>query len=140
MNDELKKEILEVLKRFNVCVISTVSEGPKPEAAIVGFSCNDKLELVVGTSNHSRKFANLMKNPQVALAIGDNNAEVQYEGVVSQLDVEVSSEWLEAHIKQTPAAKFYVNDPNQVWFRITPSWIKLSVHGPENRIEEMSFA
>lgn len=140
MSEELKQEVLEALKRFNTCVIATVTEDSRPEAAIVGFSSDDEFGLVVGTSNRTRKYANLSKNPHVAIAIGDKEVELQYEGVVSPLETEVDSDWLQEHIRQVPAAKFYYDDPNQVWFKVKPVWIKLSVHGAENRIEEVSFA
>lgn len=140
MTDELKHEILDVLEQAKWCVMSTVDAQSKPEAAIVGFSHTDQLELIVGTSNKSRKFANLTANPHVALAIGDNVAEVQYEGVVTQLNVEVSNEWLEEHLRQVPVAASYVNDPDQVWFKIQPTWLRLTVHADSNRVEEVSFA
>jgi general stress protein 26 len=140
MNDQLKKEILEVMERARWCVMATVDGNSNPEAAIVGFSHNDELELIVGTSSQTRKFANLKANPRIAIAIGDNEAEVQYEGEVTQLDVSVDAAWMEEHLRQVPAAKFYFEDPDQTWFKVKPHWIRLSVHSAEHRIEEVSFA
>src|ERR1700757_5048617 len=81
----LKDSILEFIADYSLCVISTVGQDAKPEAAIVGFSHTEQLELIIGTSNKSRKYANLLQNSHVAIVIGDEIGEVQYEGKVEIL-------------------------------------------------------
>lgn len=51
-------------------VISTVNADGKPEAAVIGFGQTKNLENVLGTSNTSRKYANIQRDPHIALAIG----------------------------------------------------------------------
>jgi len=126
----LKKLILEFIADRSLCVIATVGQDAKPESAIVGFSHTEQLELIIGTSNKSRKYENLVHIPHVAIVIGDETGEVQYEG-----DVEIipSGEYRnmieQAHIKKLPGAAEYREDPSQVYMKVHPTWIRFLKHG-----------
>jgi len=139
MSDDVKHEALEAMSRHHLCVLSTVDGHAKPESAIVGFSHNDKFELLVGTSVLTRKYANVQRNPHVAVVIGDEAAEVQYEGTIQQLDMAELDELLKDHFEKLPGTTKYLQDPNQVWFLITPAWLRLTVHETPNRVEELRF-
>jgi len=140
MKDEtLKRQILEVMAAHSLCVIATVTDDAKPEAAIVGFSQNDDLELIIGTSRQTRKYANVQKNTQVAIVIGDTSAEIQYEGLIRELSAAELDSQLEGHFKKLPGSPKYLEDPNQRWLLVRPTWIRLTVHEEPNRVEEMSF-
>ena len=138
MNEQLKLQVLEVLARHKLCVIATVDEQSRPEAAIVGFSHSETLELLIGTSHKTRKYANLMRNPHSAVVIGDTIAEVQYEGAVRQLEQAELNDQLKERFQKLPGNEQYLQDPEQAWLLITPKWLRLTVHGNPNRIEEMS--
>ena len=140
MNNKLKREVLDVMSRHWYCVLSTVDEQGKPESAIVGFSQNKELKLIVGTSSVSRKYANLRRNPHVAVVIGDERAEVQYEGAARQLDKAELDRLLEEHFEKLPGTAKYLEDPDQVWLLIAPAWLRLTVHEAPDRVEEMRFA
>ncbi|HEY4160833.1 MAG TPA: pyridoxamine 5'-phosphate oxidase family protein [Candidatus Saccharimonadales bacterium] len=137
MKGGVKREALEVMSRHHLCVISTVDEHAKPESAIVGFSQSDKLELLVGTSVLTRKYANVQRNSHVAVVIGDETAEVQYEGTIQQLGKVELDGLLKGHFEKLPGTTKYLGDPNQAWFLITPTWLRLTVHETPNRVEEM---
>ena len=139
MNDSLKQEVLEVVSRHTLCVISTVGEQNKPESAIVGFSCDDNLELLIGTSETTRKYRNLRSNPHVAVVIGDEQAEIQYEGTARTLDKTREDKRIQALFDEVPGASKYRDDPSQVYLLITPTWLRLTVHEDPNRVEEMRF-
>jgi uncharacterized pyridoxamine 5'-phosphate oxidase family protein len=62
----MKDQVFAFLKERPLCVVSTVTSDSRPEAAFVGFTCNEKLQIVIGTSNNSRKYANLQSNPSIA--------------------------------------------------------------------------
>ncbi len=79
--DLIKKKIFEFLNNNKVAVVSTIhSDEDTPESAVVGFGNNESLELVFGTSNTSRKYKNLQKNPNVSFVIGwsSETGSVQY--------------------------------------------------------------
>jgi general stress protein 26 len=130
--DTLKDSIIEFIAERSLCVIATVGQDSKPESAIVGFSHTDQLELIIGTSTTSRKYANLIQNPQVAIVIGDEKGEVQYEGSAEILPSgEYKNMVVEAHIKKLPGAAEYREDPTQAYIKVHPSWIRLLKHGAD---------
>ena len=140
MNDALKKEVSELMASYVLCVISTVTPDAKPESAIVGYSHSENLELLIGTSDRTRKFANIQANANVAVVIGDTKAEIQYEGTATVLDEAEAGERLQSHFAQVPGSSKYRDDPSQVFLLITPTWLRLTIHGDEDKVEEMSFA
>jgi len=70
------------------------SRGPdgSPQAALVGIAATDRGEIVFDCSRRSRKYANIERDPAVALVIGwDDEVTVQVEGsaqVLSGTDLE----------------------------------------------------
>jgi general stress protein 26 len=136
MNDKLKQEVLDTLKQYHIGVLSTVTEQSAPQAAIVGFTANDNLELFFGTSRKTHKHANLLQNPKVAFAIGDFTAEVQLEGDAREMTLEEALD----KFGHTPGIEKYRDDPDQTWWLVTPTWLRLTVHTAPDRVEEMRIA
>ncbi|MGH7241368.1 MAG: pyridoxamine 5'-phosphate oxidase family protein [Candidatus Saccharimonadales bacterium] len=137
MNDELKQQILEILEAHELCVLSTVTAAGLPQAAIVGFSQNANLQLLIGTSNRTRKYANLQQNQAVAVVVGGDAAEVQYEGTVRELTKQELEEHLQTHFDKLPGTAKYLEDTTQAWFLITPTWLRLTVHEDMNVVTEI---
>lgn len=134
----MKDDVLAFLNQHNRCVLSTGGADGQPEAAMVGYSVNANLELLIGTSNKSRKYQNLQHNPKVAVVMGfGTDATVQYEGTAREVPQEEVESWLEEHLKQLPGAKDYVHKPDQVWLLVSPTWLRYLVHTPTPRLEEM---
>jgi general stress protein 26 len=128
--NSLKDSILEFMTNHSLCVISTVGQDSKPESAIVGFSHTEQLELIIGTSNKSRKYANLIQNSRVAIVIGDETGEIQFEGEVAILPNDDYKNMVEeAHINKLPGAAEYRENPDQVYLKVRPSWIRFLKHG-----------
>jgi len=135
--NSLKNLILEFIADRSLCVIATVGQDTKPESAIVGFSHTERLELIIGTSNKSRKYANLLQKPYVAIVIGDETGEVQYEGNVEIVSGgEYRSMVEEAHIKKLPGAAEYREDPSQVYIKVRPVWVRFLKHGANGGVWE----
>jgi uncharacterized pyridoxamine 5'-phosphate oxidase family protein len=78
-----KKKVLEFLMRNKHAGLSTVTPDGKPEAATIYYGIDKHFNLYFPTGTLSRKFKNLQKNPQVALAVTDAEKliTVQMEGV-----------------------------------------------------------
>jgi general stress protein 26 len=118
-----KNKILEFLKTHQDGVVSTVSPEGHPEAATVGFSETEDLEIIFGTNRSSRKYRNIQHNPRVAVVIGfSGDITVQYEGVARELAEPELSQRLEAHFVKVPSARNY-QAPDQTYFVIDPAWI-----------------
>jgi pyridoxine/pyridoxamine 5'-phosphate oxidase len=73
--------VLPFLRRHRLAVVSTVRDGA-PQAAVVGIAVTDALDIFFDTLSASRKYANLVADPRVALVIGwDGEETVQIEGI-----------------------------------------------------------
>lgn len=136
MTNELRQEVLDVLAQHTLCVVATVNTQSLPEAAIVGFRAGAELELLFGTSRKTRKYANLQQNPHVAITVGDFEAEVQYEGSARQINLQDA----EQQFGTTPGMEKYRDSPDQTWWKVTPGWLRLTVHETPSRVEEVTFA
>lgn len=128
MNKEItKKKILEFLKQYKVCVLSTIHIGEKaPQSAVVGFVEQENLELVFGTSNTTRKYKNLQANKNVSVVIGwtGEMGTIQYEGVVREIPRDESQHYSKKLTKKNPESQKYVKENNQRYFIISPTWIR----------------
>jgi nitroimidazol reductase NimA-like FMN-containing flavoprotein (pyridoxamine 5'-phosphate oxidase superfamily) len=120
------EKIYEFIKSHNLAVISTVTHDFLPQSAVVGFSEKENLELIFGTSNKSRKYQNLLKNPRVSFVIGsDQGKTVQYEG--EAVELKGQPEWQEAinlHLSKIPSAVKFLTDSEEAVFKVIPKWIK----------------
>lgn len=131
MNTATKQDVVAFLRERFLCVISTVGENAKPEAAFVAYTSNNDLGLMIGTSNKSRKYQNLLQNKSVAVVIADQIGEVQYEGEVEILTSADYEALLTAgQFQKLAGYDKYRNDPEQVYLKLTPTWVRFIVHGP----------
>lgn len=135
----MKKQITDFLNEFILGTISTVTPDNKPESAYVGFTHNNDLQLIVGTSNKTRKYQNLQQNANVAFVVASTKGEVQYEGSASEIsETEYDNLVASGVFTHLPGIQKYRNDPNQVYLLIKPTWLRFIQHGPEDVVEEMT--
>src|SRR3954462_2434045 len=82
-----KGDLLAFLATQNLCAIATIDDQGWPSVARVAFSENHALELMIGTAMTSRKYANLDRNPRVAIEVTDPEPRLtmQYQGRARQL-------------------------------------------------------
>jgi pyridoxine/pyridoxamine 5'-phosphate oxidase len=119
------EDIYEFMDKSFLAVISTTKEDGTPESAVVGFGQTKELEIVFGTENTSRKYANLKLKPNVSFVIGWENGEtLQYEGTAreledSEIDLVKKSYW-----KKNPKAARYNLITSERYFIVEPSWIR----------------
>jgi general stress protein 26 len=135
-----KEFLYNVIKQHRLAVVSTISEGHKPESALVGFAISENLEIIFDTVKSSRKYQNLIQNPSVAVVIGlDNETTVQYEGraseIVSGEDEHLKEVYFEVYPDGRERAKTW---PGLVHIKIIPKWIRYSNFNEPVVIEEMT--
>ena len=138
----MRQKILDFMRMHNHCVISTIGPEGYPQSALVGFSQNDGLELIIGTTSDSRKYKNIVQSPHVAIVIGfgEDKTSIQYEGTASLLEGEEKGQRLEAHYRKLPAALKHNDSPTQVYFKIQPLWVRYTDIGAESKeMEELRF-
>lgn len=133
----MKDKMLAFMSERKFCVVSTIHANGTPESAFVAYTSSN-LDLFIGTSNLSRKFANITANPAVAIVIADQQGEIQYEGQATVVDPENFTEVEESHLSQIPGSDKYRKDPTQEYIHITPTWIRFIDHTVEDQVEEWS--
>lgn len=99
-----REKALDLLRHHKLMALATVTESGKPQVAIMRYTVTDDMEILFQTSMKTRKYANLMKNPDVAIAIGwgEDMVTMQYEGVAQKVGVE--------------------NEKSQ--FKVSPTWVR----------------
>lgn len=133
----LKSWGLSFLAERMFATLSSVSVQGKPQSAFVGYSNNDKYEFLIGTSKLSRKYKNITMNSAVSLVVADEAGELQFEGVAVEIDdFEYQRLVSEEGFRPLPGYDHYRNDPNQVFFKIAPTWFRLINHTDGNKTEE----
>lgn len=133
MSDAFK----EYLKNLTHCVLSTVTLDNHSESAFVAFSENDALEIMIGTSKKSRKYHNILHNPNVSVVFGfDGQTSMQYEGIAHLPEMDELRHRLGRHYLKHPWAVKYEHDPEQTYVVIKPVWARISKTGPIILTEE----
>jgi general stress protein 26 len=143
-NDQVKEKIKDIFASHQLVVISTLdSENNKPESALIAFAEKDDFSLFFGTSNLSRKYANLQKNNKVSFVIGWDKevGSVQYEGIARELTDEEAVHCSELMALKNKQTEKYVVRSDQRYFHVTPTWIRLIDSSVETSGKyELSFA
>ena len=137
----MTKELLyDFIKKHLYAVISTVTDKCEPCSALVGIAVSNDLEIIFDTVNTSRKFKNILKNPNVAIVIGwDNETTLQYEGKAELLPPDENF-YKEIYFGVFPAGR----NRNETWpdivhFKVKPLWVRYSNLNDPQGIEEMIF-
>jgi len=123
-----RQELSEFLRGQITCTISTVDPAGKPCGATVAFSETRTGEFIIGTKQSSQKARNLATNPNVALTIvnEDKRYTVQLQGVAQPLTPEAFEPLSESHYEKLPFLRALKDDPEQIHFLITPSFLRFS--------------
>lgn len=118
-------KVLELMAKTPICVLSTISADDIPQSAVVGFAECENYELIVGTSKESRKYKNILNNPNVSVVIGwDNKKTIQYEGLAEEITKDKLPYYQQIHFAKHPDAAEYKDDPSEVYILIKPRWIR----------------
>jgi general stress protein 26 len=135
-----KEFIYNFIKQHNLAVLSSISAEGKPEAALVGFAISEDLEIVFDTVKTSRKYPNLLKNPNIAVVIGwDNETTVLYEGVAAELSGPEAGYYKEIYFDvYKDGRERALTWPHFVRFKITPIWLRYSNFNDPVTIKELS--
>ena len=95
---------------------------------MVAFSETADFHLMIGTSVSSRKYANLVRDPRIAVTVSDPDRRLtmQYEGRVRQLEGEELAQRQGAHYAKLPQSLPFKDLPDQAFFSIEPVHIQFS--------------
>ena len=135
-----QQKIFRILSEQALCVVSTVSKFGQPQSALMGFSQNSDLEIMIGTKKSKRQYANLQQNHKVSIVVHDGRmTTVQYEGVAQEItDKAELATRQKAHFAKLPDAERFADTEGQVYLSIKPTWARLTVHDGSDP-EEIDF-
>lgn len=128
-------ELIQFLRRYKLAVVATIghpragapSSPGAPQAAVVGFAVSDELEIVFDTLDGTRKFANLVADPRVALVIGwDDAITAQIEGVADVLAGADLARLRDVYFGPYPDGRDRLAWPGISHVRVRPSWVRVS--------------
>ena len=121
-----RAELVALLRRFRTGIVSTIAATGAPQSAIVGIAVGDDLELVFDTLSTTRKFANVTRDPRVAVVMGEGELTVQIEG---RANVPTGGELARVqaiYFAAWPDGRERAAWPHITWVRIRPTWIRVS--------------
>lgn len=119
--------LLEFLRARRLAVVATATSLGEPQAALVGYAVTDELELVFDTSQQSRKVANLMAQPRVAVVVdGEDEATVQYEGIADQPTGRELDRCKRCYFDVYPEGRERERWPDITYVRVSPLWVRFS--------------
>lgn len=133
-----KSEILSFIKSKPLMTISTIDLNAAPQSALVGFGQTDDFQIIFGTSNTSRKYANIGADPRVAIVIGwDSTQTIQYEGEARELQGEEAVAMSEIYFVKHIEARKYRDLADQRYFLVEPTWLRYTdlAHTPWEIVE-----
>ena len=120
-----KDELFHFLDELSLGVIASISQLQQPQAALVGFAVTPDLELIFDTLKSSRKYENLIANPQIAFVAGwEDERTVQYEGEAEELHGERPQHFKEIYFRKLPECRAHESWTGIVHFLVTPKWIR----------------
>jgi pyridoxine/pyridoxamine 5'-phosphate oxidase len=120
-------EILGLIRRYRLAVVSTVATDGAPQGAVVGFAISDTLEIVFDTLASTRKHQNLKRDPRAALVIGwDDELTFQIDG---RADFPTGEELLRmqaCYFTLHPDGRDRLSWPGITYVRVRPTLIRMS--------------
>lgn len=135
-----KQKIYQFLNSQKHMVISSVNASGNPQSAMVGFAQNKNLEIIFGTDMTTRKAQNLSNNHNVAIVVNGNEYNLQYEGKAKQIEGEELEKMQKIFFKKIPGLKKYAQLTNQIYFKVTPTWLRFIDHTySPGKVSEIKF-
>ena len=143
--DSKKKKIHDFLSTHIICSLSTVTVSGIPEAAAMAFTETDDLLIIFQTSNSTRKYYNLQRNPKVAIVVSfdfEQYISVQYEGIAKEVPDGERERISHIHVaKHSEISTKYANVIENKYFIVMPTWIRYSdLKADPNQIFELDFS
>ena len=120
-------ELLALIRRYRLAVVSTVAADGAPQATVVGFAIRDNLGIVFDTLASTRKHQNLKRAPRAALVIGwDDELTFQIEGRADFPTGEALQRMQACYFTVYPDGRERLSWAGITHVRIRPTWIRMS--------------
>ena len=108
-------------------VISSLSVGGRVQSALVGIATTPDCEIIFDTVKSSRKYSNLIANPNCSFVIGwAGEQTVQLEGIAYQPSGLDLARYQEHYFAVWPDGPARMKWPCIAYFIVQPQWIRYS--------------
>lgn len=138
----MKDLIYQFITQQKLAVVSTINSHCKPESALVGIAVSINLEIIFDTVTASRKYQNILHNPNVSVVVGwDDEITVQYEGYATVLGKDSDADNMrEIYYRAYPDGRERADTwPGLVHIKISPKWIRYNNFNEPTAIKEFTF-
>ncbi|MGB8364490.1 MAG: pyridoxamine 5'-phosphate oxidase family protein [Rhizomicrobium sp.] len=122
-------ELLAYMRTHKLTVVATVNRSGAPEAALVGIAITDSFELIFDTVSASRKHANLVFDPRIAVTFcGPGEQTLQYEGLAFPISTTGPADrpYREAYYGTWPDGRSRLDWDGLVYWGVKPVWARYS--------------
>jgi pyridoxine/pyridoxamine 5'-phosphate oxidase len=120
-----KAEIYQFMAKQKLAVIGTTSPQGLPQSALVGIAVTSELEIIFDTVKPSRKFQNLIMNPNCSFVVGwTGEITVQYEGAVHKPEGTALRHYQDVYFARWPDGSVRLSRPGITCFVVRPHWIR----------------
>lgn len=134
---EVPPKALALIKKQNVCSLSTTLVDGSPHAAVLHYSFgNSPLEIYFSTDKTSKKCKVLVNKKSVkgSFVIGfvDDEPTLQMDGDIEMItDKSKSDEISVMHYQKNPGSAEFKDDPNTIFLVFRPTWWRYTEYKPE---------
>ena len=135
-----RSDLLIFLRQHALMVQASISETGKPQAAVVGYAVTDSFEIIFDTLESTRKFGNLLANPDLALVVGWDDQTAQIEGRADLPEGEELRRAQECYFAVYPDGRDRLKWPGIRHVRVLPRWIRhTDYRSGEEKVTEFEF-
>ena len=137
-----KEFLFDFIRQHQYGVLATVSQDNIPESAFVGIVVTPDLKIIFDTIADTRKYENLVLNPNISFVIGwDNDRTVQYQGIAKIPTPAELENLLPTYFEIFPEKNVKNENLRDItYFYVEPTWIRYSDLNEDTRqIEEINF-
>jgi hypothetical protein len=133
--------IFSFLSHHRYAVIASLSKDNTPQSALIGIAISPELEIIFDTVKSSRKYPNLISNPQCSLVIGwQNEITVQFEGLALEPTGHQLNHYQQIYFAVWPECRSHLTWPGITHVVVRPTWLRYSDFNQNPpQIEEMAF-
>lgn len=135
-----KRQLCDFIRARPLAVLATACANGAPEAALVGVAVSEDLELIFDTTDATRKYPNLKRDPRIAFVFGGDGEEtLQYEGVADEPAGAELARLKEIYFAAFPDGVTRQDWPGLTYFRVRPKWLRFSSYYRPRRVDEITF-
>ena len=126
------EELVSFVRARGLAVVASRGPDGEPQAALVGIAATNRGELVFDCSRGSRKYANIRRDPRVAVVVGwTDEVTVQVEGVADVPNGQDLERCTDSYFGQYPQGRDRAESPEIGHVRVRPRWLRHADYRPE---------